>query len=110
MLSCLADGTSRISNPLPSADCISAANAIPLMGARINFGEGKEEKVWTVSGAGKNIHLPSDVVNVGDSGSLLYFMSPIAATFEGASIFTGDESLRRRPVYHVADVLKHARL
>ncbi len=105
MLSCLADGTSRISNPLPSADCISAANAIPLMGARINFGEGKEEKVWTVSGAGKNIHLPSDVVNVGDSGSLLYFMSPIAATFEGASIFTGDESLRRRPVYHVADVL-----
>ena len=50
--------------------------------------------------------MPSDVVNVGDSGSLLYFMSPIAATFSGWSVFTGDESIRRRPVTHVVDALR----
>ena len=32
-------------------------------------------------------------------------MSPIAATFEGWSIFTGDESIRTRPVAHMVDVL-----
>jgi 3-phosphoshikimate 1-carboxyvinyltransferase len=101
----LAEGTSHISNPLASADCLSSAGAIPLIGAGLSFDDGKNA-VWTVEGAGKNIHLPEDVVNVGDSGSLLYFMSPVAATFPGWSIFTGDESIRNRPVEHVADALR----
>ncbi|MCK9170744.1 MAG: 3-phosphoshikimate 1-carboxyvinyltransferase [Treponema sp.] len=105
LLASLADGTSHISNPLPSADCLSAAHAVPLLGAAVDFGEA-DSSVWTVQGAGRDVHLPDDVVNVGDSGSLLYFMSPIAATFPGWSIFTGDESIRNRPVEHVADALR----
>ena len=101
LLAALAEGISHIQNPLVSADCLSAAAAIPLLGARVDLGD----KVWTVRGAGKGAHLPSDVVNVGNSGSLLYFLSPIAATFEGASVFTGDESIRCRPVLHVVDAL-----
>lgn len=103
ILSALAEGSSKISNPLSSADCLSAANAIPLLGADVDFGDGS---VWTVQGAGKNLHLPDDVVNVGNSGSLLYFLSPICSTFEGTSVFTGDASIRKRPVFHVADVIK----
>lgn len=103
ILSALAEGSSKISNPLSSADCLSAANAIPLLGAGVDFGDGS---VWTVKGAGKNLHLPDDVVNVGNSGSLLYFLSPICSTFEGTSVFTGDASIRKRPVFHVADVIK----
>ncbi len=102
ILSALADGVSKIYNPLPSADCLSAAEAIPLLGAKVDFSGGN---YWSVTGAGKGIHLPTDVVNVGNSGSLLYFLSPICATFEGTSIFTGDESIRKRPVFHVADVI-----
>lgn len=105
LLASLAEGTSHISNPLPSADCLSAAHALPLLGAKIDFGGG-DDAVWTVEGAGNAVHLPDDVVNVGDSGSLLYFMSPIAATFPGWSVFTGDESIRNRPVDHVADALR----
>ena len=108
LLATLADGVSHISNPLPSADCISTAHAIPLIGAQVDMNlseDGKPGCVWTVSGAGKDIHLPSDVVNVGDSGSLLYFLSPIAATFNGWSVFTGDASIRKRPVHHVVDAL-----
>ena len=102
LLASIAEGTSTIKNPLPSADCISTFKAIPLLGASAEMKEGE----WTVHGAGKNAHLPSDVVNVGDSGSLLYFMSPIAATFEGWTVFTGDDSIRKRPVTHMVDALR----
>lgn len=108
LLAAMAEGTSYIKNPLPSADCLSTSKVLPLLGAKVDLGDSGDKTggVWTVQGAGKNIHLPTDVVNVGDSGSLLYFLSSIAATFEGWSIFTGDESIRRRPVHHVVDALK----
>lgn len=68
--------------------------------------DGTPGKEWTVEGAGKNLTLPQDVINVGNSGSLLYFLSPIAATFPGWSVFTGDASIRKRPVNHVVDALQ----
>lgn len=108
LLASLAEGTSYIRNPLPSADCLSASRAVPLMGAKIELEKDsvKIGQTWTVQGAGSKIHLPSNIVDVGNSGSLLYFMSPIAATFEGWSVFTGDESIRKRPVSHVVDALR----
>ena len=108
ILASLAEGVSKIHNPLPSADCLSTAGALSLIGAEVELNlttEGEPGSDWFVQGAGKNIHLPDDVVNVGNSGSLLYFLSPIASTFKGWSVFTGDESIRKRPVAHVADVL-----
>ena len=99
----LADGTSQIQNPLGGEDCLSAASAVKLFGAETDISRGD---VWTIKGAGKNTHLPDNVVDVGNSGSLLYFMAPIAATFEGWSVFTGDSSIRKRPVLHLADALK----
>lgn len=108
ILATLADGTSTISNPLPSADCLSTAAAVPLIGSEINLNPGKDGtpgNKWTVKGAGKNIHLPDDVVNVGNSGTLLYFLSAVAGNFNGISVFTGDASIRKRPVAHVADAL-----
>ncbi len=104
----LAEGTSTIHNPLPSADCLSTAAAVPLIGAEVNLNLETEDKSgndWVVKGAGKNLHLPEDVVNVGNSGSLLYFLSPVAATLDGWSVFTGDDSIRKRPVHHVVDVI-----
>lgn len=108
LLATLADGTSHIKNPLPSADCLSTAAAVPLIGSSVNLNlstEGEPGTEWIVNGAGKNLHLPDDVVNVGDSGSLLYFLTPVAACFEGTSVFTGDASIRKRPVLHVVDAL-----
>ena len=101
LLATLAEGTSNITNPLPSADCLSTAAAVPLIGSEVTLGE-----KWTVQGAGKKLHIPTDVVNVGNSGSLLYFLAPIAATMKGWSVFTGDQSIRRRPVRHLVDVLR----
>ena len=103
LFSSLAEGTSHIRNPLSGADCISSSKAVPLFGAKVDISNPSD---WIVEGAGKNAHLPDDVVNVGNSGSLLYFMSPVAATFNGWSVFTGDESIRTRPILHVVDALK----
>lgn len=104
ILASLAEGISHISNPLPSADCVSASKAIQEIGATVKFDD--ENNVWIVTGAGKNVHLPSNVVDVGNSGSVLYFFTPICATFEGWSIFTGDSSIRKRPVAHLLEALK----
>ena len=104
ILASLAEGVSHISNPLPSADCLSASKAIQEIGAKVDFDN--ENNIWTVTGAGKNVHLPSNVVDVGNSGSVLYFFTPICATFEGWSIFTGDSSIRKRPVLHLLEALK----
>ena len=104
ILASLAEGVSHISNPLPSADCLSASKAIQEIGAKVYFDN--KNNIWTVTGAGKNVHLPSNVVDVGNSGSVLYFFTPICATFEGWSIFTGDSSIRKRPVLHLLEALK----
>ena len=104
ILASLAEGVSHISNPLPSADCLSASKAIQEIGAKVDFDN--ENNIWTVTGAGKNVHLPSNVVDVGNSGSVSYFFTPICATFEGWSIFTGDSSIRKRPVLHLLEALK----
>lgn len=101
VLAALADGTSHIHNPLHSEDCLAAKRAITLIGALTR--ENGED--WIVEGAGRQAHLPYNVVDVDDSGSLLYFLSAISASFDGWSVFTGDEAIRKRPVAHVVDAL-----
>ena len=115
LLAALAEGVSHIKNPLPSADCLSAAHAIKAFGAQIDIGCPVDEKglpcgtpgdTWVVTGAGKNAHLPNCQIDVGNSGSTLYFFTPVAATFPGKSSFTGDESICKRPVNHLLDALR----
>lgn len=102
ILATLADGVSHISNPLPSNDCLSTVQAAKQIGAEIIFGN---NNVWTVKGAGKNLHLPEEKIDVGNSGSLMYFLTPVLATFDGECTFTGDESICKRPVNHLIDAL-----
>ncbi len=105
LLAAIAHGKSEIENPLTGEDCVSCAKAIETLGAKADF---SNPNVWIVEGAGKKVHLPDNVVDVGNSGSVLYFLSPIAATFEGWSVFTGDKSIRNRPVKHLASLLEQA--
>ena len=105
ILAAMADGTSHISNPLPSNDCLSTAAAVRKVGAEVDFGEGENSGVWTVRGAGVGLHLPADQIDVGNSGSLMYFLCPVLSTLKGDCTFTGDESICRRPVNHLVDAL-----
>ncbi len=106
ILAAMAEGTSHISNPLPSNDCLSTAAAVRKIGAEIDFGSaGEGNAVWTVHGAGSNLHLPEEAIDVGNSGSLMYFLCPVLSTLSGDCTFTGDESICRRPVNHLVDAL-----
>lgn len=106
ILAAMADGTSHISNPLPSNDCLSTAAAVRKVGAEIDFGEARgSSAVWTVRGAGAGLHLPDGPIDVGNSGSLMYFLCPVLSTLPGECTFTGDESICRRPVNHLIDAL-----
>lgn len=102
ILAGMADGVSHISNPLPSNDCISTAAAIRQVGADVDF---CDNSVWTVRGAGAGLHLPEKEIDVGNSGSLMYFLCPVLSTLKGDCVFTGDESICRRPVNHLVDAL-----
>ncbi len=111
ILATLADGTSHIKNPLPSNDCLSTVQAVKQIGAEVIVPEDSSEAgaaspaVWTVRGAGKNLHLPDGVIDVGNSGSLMYFLCPVLSTLAGECTFTGDESICKRPVNHLIDAL-----
>ena len=111
ILATLADGTSHIKNPLPSNDCLSTVQAVKQIGAEVIVPENPSgagaasPAVWTVRGAGKNLHLPSGVIDVGNSGSLMYFLCPVLSTLAGECTFTGDESICKRPVNHLIDAL-----
>lgn len=104
ILAAVAEGTSEIVNPLEGEDCISALKAVELIGAQTEQKPG----LWKIRGAGSAFHLPSKEVNVGNSGSLLYFLSPIAAVCEGRCVFTGDDSIQNRPAGHLIDALMQA--
>lgn len=102
ILATMSNGVSHISNPLQSNDCLSTAAAARQIGAEITF---DKNNVWTVYGAGKKLHLPQTPIDVGNSGSLMYFLCPILSTLSGECTFTGDESICKRPVSHLIDAL-----
>jgi len=101
ILATLAKGTSVITNPLPSADCLSALSTVEAFGATVSVREG----VWEVTAPKEGLRVPNRVVDVGDSGSVLYFMTPIAATLPGWTVMTGDASICTRPIRGLLDAL-----
>ena len=110
LLAGIANGTSHISNPLESSDCLSTVEALKEIGADVSFTNDNPTNkevvpttVWTVTGAGNNLHAPEKEINVGNSGSLMYFLSPILSTLDKEVTFTGDESICKRPVDHLVE-------
>ncbi|HUW82719.1 MAG TPA: 3-phosphoshikimate 1-carboxyvinyltransferase [Phycisphaerae bacterium] len=94
----LAEGTSQIASPLDSLDTRAAVECYRALGARIRV---EDAGTWRVSGTGGQPSPPSDVVNVGNSGTTLRIAVSSAALLPahaGCTVFTGDEQIRRRPL------------
>ena len=84
---------SKIERPLLSADTLATVGACRAMGAEIAVGdEGLE-----IAGVIGKPKVPDDVVNAANSGTTLRLCMSMAALADGATVFTGDESLRKRP-------------
>lgn len=101
LLGTMAKGRSVIHNPLPSLDCKSAMHVAECFGAKVEIAPG----VWTVDGVGKELKVPENYVDCGNSGSTAYFAASMAALTEGWTFLTGDAQIRRRPILPVLDAI-----
>ena len=88
----LAEGTSKVLNTSDAADNMSTVHALRLLGTQIE----RIENGYQVTGG--PYRTPGDVLDVGNSGSTITFLLGLASTAPGVSVFTGDASLRSRPM------------
>lgn len=91
ILASLASGVSIIREPKKSSDWNEALKAMRMYGASIDEIDGKTYKV---KGVGGRLLTPSDVINVGNSGTMLFFIAGVAGCCPGWSVITGDDSIR----------------
>jgi len=91
ILASLADGVSIIRKPKLSNDWHEAVKTMKMYGAEIKEFNKNTYKVIGVAG---HLQTPNDVINVGNSGTMLFFIAGVAAACTGWSVITGDESIR----------------
>ena len=91
ILASLAHGVSFVRYPKLSDDWHEAVKAMRMYGAKI---EKIEKNVFRVEGVGGKLQTPADVINVNNSGTMLFFVAGVAAACPGWSVITGDESIR----------------
>ena len=99
----MAVGETRISGLLEGQDVLDTAKAMRAFGATVTrHGEG----AWTVNGVGVGgFREPEDVIDCGNSGTGVRLIMGTMATTPITATFTGDASLRKRPMGRVTDPL-----
>lgn len=108
LLGAMADGPTRITGYLDSADTRATLRAVSAVGAEIREGEPDDHGGLFLEIEGVGLHGPKPAeIDVGNAGTLLRIMPGwLAGQAGGEWSFDGDESIRRRPVDRVADPLR----
>jgi 3-phosphoshikimate 1-carboxyvinyltransferase len=103
MLAGLAVGRSTIDGLLEGEDVLRTAGALRQMGVDIVREDGGRWVVWGrgVGGLGE----PEDVLDLGNAGTGARLMMGVVASHPFTSMFTGDASLRSRPMRRVIEPL-----
>ena len=104
LIGAIADGSTRISGYLDSADTRSTLTAVAQLGAVVSEGEadGHGGLFVEVQGAGLRGAAPASV-DVGNAGTLLRILPGwLAGQGRGEWTLDGDESIRNRPVDRIA--------
>ena len=119
ILASLSEGKSKLFDVLYSEDVLSTIRACESLGARI---EKKKEIILKgdksqavdyleVHGTGGKLHNisddpSSDMIDLANSGTTLRIMTSVAALSDNEVIFTGDDSLKTRPMGALIDALE----
>lgn len=99
MLLSLSQGEARITGFLRSRDCLATVNALRRMGVQIDQ---TNESELIVNGVGlRGLSEPHDVIDCGNSGTLVRLILGILAGQRFVAFLTGDQSLRSRPMRRV---------
>lgn len=99
----LAEGQSILRDPLYSEDTLATLQACEKLGALFQRFPDK----CVVQGTAGYIRTPENVIDVKNSGTSVRILSSVAAIAPKANytIFTGDESLRTRPMQYLINAL-----
>ena len=99
----MAVGETRITGLLEGQDVLDTARAMRAFGATVTqHGPG----AWSVQGVGVGgFSEPADVIDCGNSGTGVRLIMGTMATTPITATFTGDASLRKRPMGRVTDPL-----
>jgi 3-phosphoshikimate 1-carboxyvinyltransferase len=101
ILGALATGTTTVEGLLEGDDVLATARAMRAFGARVEQeGVGR----WRIEGKG-GFEEPVDVIDCGNAGTGVRLIMGAAAGFPMCATFTGDSSLRGRPMSRVLDPL-----
>lgn len=98
MFGALAKGTTRITHFLEGADCLSTISCFQKMGINI------EKTPSEVLVHGKGLHglsAPSEILDVGNSGTTTRLISGILAGQPFSSVLNGDASIQSRPMKRI---------
>lgn len=103
MLAALADGRSRVTGILDSADVHSTAEVLRALGADVPL----LSRDIAIEGVGlRGLRAAATSLDCGNSGTTTRLMAGIVAARPFSSTFTGDESLSRRPMRRIARPLE----
>jgi 3-phosphoshikimate 1-carboxyvinyltransferase len=95
----LARGKTQVLNTSDAGDNLSTVRALKRLGTQVE----RIENGYEVTGG--PYRTPDDVLDVGNSGSTITFLMGLAATAPGTIVFTGDHTLRQRPMGPLVDAL-----
>ncbi|MDT0682776.1 3-phosphoshikimate 1-carboxyvinyltransferase [Roseicyclus sp. F158] len=103
ILGALAVGETKITGLLEGQDVIDTGRAMTAFGAEVvRHGEG----AWSVHGVGTGgFAEPADVIDCGNSGTGVRLVMGAMATTPITATFTGDASLRARPMARITEPL-----
>lgn len=102
ILGALTVGETTVSGLLEAEDVLSTAKAMQALGAQVESGGG----AWKINGVGVGgFAEPGDVLDCGNSGTGVRLIMGAVATTPIRAVFTGDASLRARPMARVLDPL-----
>lgn len=104
ILASLAEGESIVRDALYSEDTLASIASCMSLGSEFNR---KSEDECVINGFGCSPHTPNDVLDVKNSGTTLRIMTSVSALAPGFTVFTGDDSLRQRPMQDLLDSLKN---
>ncbi len=101
MVALLARGESRIDDPLLGLDTEATIEAVKSMGAEVV----QDGEVWRVHGTAGSLKPSTDLIDARNSGTTIRLMSAIAALSPRPIRLTGDESILKRPIGPLVEVL-----
>lgn len=102
MFGALAEGTTEITNFLQGADCLSTISCFQEMGVDI---DNRTDRVL-IHGAGLHgLNAPTQMLDVGNSGTTTRLISGILAGQSFTSSLNGDASIQKRPMKRIIDPL-----